>query len=359
MKIAIGIVGTAKNTGKTTTAVTLLNYFYDAGVPVGLTSIGFDGERLDNVTGLPKPRFFVRRGVLVATAEKCLGISSAGVKVLARLGIGTPLGEVVGVRVEREGLLVTAGPSQTKHLQTVIDYLHRQGGELVIVDGALNRIVPMAAADGLILATGAAYHRDIFKIALEARYVSVICNRPKLVLPPEGLPAVQNTVIWNKQGEVLAQTAGSLFKPEQLKPLAGSAREALGFYCPGVVMPLCLPELLQMPFPAGATYVFADPPKLIVGGDLAAAHNFLEALSNKGGRVGYRRLLPLLAVTVNPFYPRYRYETHQYQPAYVDKEQLLFRVSTLADLPVFNVVAQGGEKLAWMVQVFAQKLARH
>ncbi|MGB9802461.1 hypothetical protein [Desulfofundulus sp.] len=352
-KITVGIAGTAKNTGKTTTTITLLNHFYELGTPVGLTSIGYDGETVDNVTGLPKPRLFVRPGLMVATAEKCLLAGSAGVRVLDRLEIGTPLGRIACGRVEREGLLVVAGPNQVKHVRTTIDYFYRQGVELVILDGALNRMVPMVEADGLILATGAAFNQDISQVALQARYFSVICNRPRVVPLPEGIPDDRQTVVWSPGGDVLAFTSGSLFRAEQLEPLRETASQAAGFYCPGVIAPDCLKQLLKMPFPPGTTFIFADPVKLIISGNPASAVHFIEAVLARGGAVGYRRSLPLVAVTINPFYPSYRYETGDYRPAYVDGEKLFREVSALAGVPVFDVVARGGEGLASLLRELA------
>ncbi|MBA7549071.1 hypothetical protein ES705_41544 [subsurface metagenome] len=56
----LGILGTAKNTGKTTTTSTLLKIANNRNLSVGITSIGYDGEDVDNITGLPKPRIFTK-----------------------------------------------------------------------------------------------------------------------------------------------------------------------------------------------------------------------------------------------------------------------------------------------------------
>lgn len=347
-KRTFGIAGTAKNTGKTTTTIALLNYFHGRGVTLGLTSIGYDGECIDNVTGLPKPRLFLPRGVLVVTAQKCLEMSSAKISVKERLDIDTPLGKLVCGVVERAGLLVTAGPNRSKHLRVVRDWLYCHGAELNIVDGALNRIAPMVETDGLILATGAAYNPDIEQVALAAHYLDTVCNLPGPAAnwAHVGNLASTKTIIWNHSGEILAETDGSLFNPEQLSPLMNAAGEAAGFFCPGVMLPPCLKQLTQLPFPPGLTYIFSDPTKIIIGHDLVIAHDFLDKISNRGGVVSYRRKLPLLAVTINPFYPQFRYETGDYQTAYVDREQLLKCVSERSEVPVFDVVVHGCEKLA-------------
>ncbi|MCC6548479.1 MAG: hypothetical protein IT279_00265, partial [Ignavibacteriaceae bacterium] len=61
-----GIIGTAKNTGKTTTLNWLMKQQGSTGIAV--TGIGYDGEERDNITMLPKPRLRFEEGVIVATA---------------------------------------------------------------------------------------------------------------------------------------------------------------------------------------------------------------------------------------------------------------------------------------------------
>jgi molybdopterin-guanine dinucleotide biosynthesis protein len=55
--LSLGVLGTAKNTGKTTTLNALLKCLSEK--LLALTSIGFDGEDLDHITCLPKPNVFV------------------------------------------------------------------------------------------------------------------------------------------------------------------------------------------------------------------------------------------------------------------------------------------------------------
>lgn len=345
----VGIAGTAKNTGKTTTTVALLNHFQSRGVSLGLTSIGYDGETIDNVTGLPKPRIFAPKGIWVVTAERCLEASSAKIAVKERLAIGTPLGKLVGGVVEREGLLVTAGPNQSCYVREVREWLYREGVELVIVDGALNRIAPMVEADGLILATGAAYMVDIHDLALHAHYLDIICSCREPELLPEKLAEFATTVMWNASGKIIAETGVSLLNPFQLEPFRDVSSFAAGLYCPGVIMPGCLKRLMDFPFSKGMQYIFSDPTKLILGNDVAMVHDFLEWTTLKEGSVSYKKALPLVAITVNPFYPNFRYETNNYEPAFVDREKLLTHVSALISVPVLDVVSDGCEQLAKII----------
>ncbi len=351
----IGIAGTAKNTGKTTTTISLLDYYNAKEITIGLTSIGYDGETIDNVTGLPKPRLFVRKGLIIVTAEKCLQASSAKVKVLENLGIATPLGKLVCAVVEREGLIVTAGPNQSHHLKTVRDILFRYGAQLIIVDGALGRIAPMVETDGFIMATGASYKLDSFELAMHAHYLAEICNYPQnaknLIKDPaiEKLLDSKTTVVWNKSGEIMAEANDSLLNLEQLHPFENLSNDAVGLYCPGLITSQCLQKLIKIPFPSGMTYFFADPIKLIVGNDLRVTHDFLTKVQQDRSDVGYKRCLPLISVTVNPFYPKYRYESEDYESAYIDKTQLLEQVITLVNVPVFDIVNDNCTDLAKII----------
>jgi uncharacterized NAD-dependent epimerase/dehydratase family protein len=73
----LGIAGTAKNTGKTTTLQAVVRAIRRSGTGVYLTSIGYDGEEVDTVTGLPKPKVVVEEGDMVATALSFLRSSPA------------------------------------------------------------------------------------------------------------------------------------------------------------------------------------------------------------------------------------------------------------------------------------------
>jgi hypothetical protein len=118
LQISLGIAGTAKNTGKTTTTTAaILQELRMRGVPLFITSIGYDGENLDNITGLPKPKLRVELGDIIATAAKCFKISTASFRMLAETEVCTPLGKVWIAEVKKPGLAVTAGPGGKVRIQ--------------------------------------------------------------------------------------------------------------------------------------------------------------------------------------------------------------------------------------------------
>ena len=356
MRLILGISGTAKNTGKTTTTISLLNHFTMQGIKLGLTSIGYDGESVDNVTGLPKPRLFVPSGVLVVTAERCLEVSSAKLSVIETLPISTPLGKLVCAQVEREGLVVTAGPNQTRYLRTVREWLYHHGAELIIADGALNRIAPMVETDGFILATGASYKPDSQQIALDAQYLAEACNclpAPQ-GLVQKGLLDTGKTVIWGENGKILAATNQSLLEPGELEPLERVAKQAVGFYCPGLITTSSLKRLMEIPFAPEMVWVLQDPTKILIANEPGLIHGFLRKIREVRSSVVYRNPLPLLAITVNPFYPRYRYETNNYESAYVERSELKQHVAEATKVPVFDVVQDDCLELAKVIMSFGR-----
>ena len=82
----LALIGLAKNVGKTTTTnhllETLLGEKLYRAEELALTSLGLDGEAIDALTGLPKPRYVPQAGLIVATTADLLdqaessGISS-------------------------------------------------------------------------------------------------------------------------------------------------------------------------------------------------------------------------------------------------------------------------------------------
>lgn len=351
MHLTLGIAGTAKNTGKTTTTIALLDHFISQGTKLGLTSIGYDGEFVDNVTGLPKPRIFVPSGVLVVTAERCLKVSSAKLNVIETLPIQTSLGKLVCAVVEREGLVVTAGPNQIRHVRTVREWLYRHGAELIIVDGALNRMSPMVETDGFILATGASYKLDSQQVAIDAHFLAEACNCLPIPsdLVPNELLDTSSTVIWGKNGKILASTNQFLLQPAELESIAEAAQQAAGFYCPSLITSTCLRRLLEISFASEMVCVLQDPTKILIGNEPSLVNKFFDKLRKAGSPVFYRHSMPLLAITINPFYPKYRYETNDYEPAYVERSELKQQVAEAAKVSVFDVVEDNGLGLANLI----------
>lgn len=327
--IIIGIAGTAKNTGKTTTTSAIMTEIRkDSERILGLTSIGYDGEDLDNITGLPKPKIQVWPGVIVAIAEKCLQVSTAEVEILLPTDITTPLGKVLVGRVVKGGSLLIAGPNKSKELREIISLMENFKCNFIVVDGALNRIAPMVEVDGIVLATGAARTTDLEKLALETSIINQLLELPVYKL--------DTTVA--EMGSIL-----DLPSAEQLvDKLDRFATVAIN----GIVSSNALKYLVEGNFPLKEkTLVYSDPIKLLVSADVKILANILAGLKEKGLKVGVKKGIKLLAITLNPYYPQFRFTSEDYSAAYVDKKELYEKIAQRVAVPVYNVLEEGGEKL--------------
>lgn len=326
----IGIAGTAKNTGKTTTTTAIMENVYAKGISLGLTSIGYDGEDLDNVTRLPKPKVFVREKTLLAVTESCISAGTAGVEVIYRTDIRTALGKIVIGQVREPGQVVIAGPNKSSELRMVNKLLEQYGSTLILVDGALNRIAPMVETQGIIMATGASRSTEIEKIAVEARSIARLLN---LSDTPSAVISVKATSLLNK--EMVKNVLASL------KPGEGAIE------IQGIISEQSFQDLLALgrELLPGKSLILEDPVKLLVAGAPDLMMAMIERLEGLGGRVVVQKRVPLLAITINPFYPKYRFVSGDYEPAYIDKDLLKETLLKSCPVPVFNIVEEGVEGL--------------
>jgi hypothetical protein len=156
----VAVIGLCKNAGKTTVVNTLLSAVGD---PHGITSLGLDGEAVDHLTGLAKPRVVPSAGTLVATTRGSLRRSQAELDEICELPFRTPLGRVVLGRAPGDRAIEISGPTTLAQLRGTVAALHDAGARTVLVDGALNRLGSAAPAvsDGVIMAAGAAAGDDL------------------------------------------------------------------------------------------------------------------------------------------------------------------------------------------------------
>jgi hypothetical protein len=349
LEYTLGIAGTAKNTGKTTTTNAILACLRQRGIAVFLTSIGYDGENLDNVTGLPKPKIPVEPGDIIATAARCLDAGTAQYERICETDICTPLGRVQLVRVTTPGLVVTAGPNKSSETRRLISLFREIGPGLILLDGALNRLAPMAEADGLVLATGAALTTDIPLLARDTGYIEQVLHLPCLTSSISLLAGAPSQIcVFDPEAESVRQYPGaSLFSLTEATQLASDLQPGDKLYIPGIIGEAAFGHLAAcwIKRRLRGQLIFADPIKLLVAGKASYFCDLIDNLARVGMQTGVLRRLPLLAVTVNPFYPQYRMENDSYHPAYVDFHRLQVALRSEISTPVYNVVRQGAERI--------------
>lgn len=250
------------------------------GTPVGCASIGRDGEPADALDGAAKPRIRIVPGTVVALAEGLVPRSPA-LAILARGG-ESALGPIVFARAVLPTTCAISGPPTAAALRATIDRLRALTAGVVIVDGALDRIAPLAGGDdAVIVATGAASGATVEAVARTAAETIA-----RLTLPAFD-PA--------RAHERVVHIAGALDVRDATALIAGAA---------------------------GATVVVADPTRVTVRGGLVAR---LRAAVD----LRCERPLRVIACTVSP----------QGRDAALPPRALVDAVARATALPAFDVVA--------------------
>jgi len=342
----LGILGTAKNTGKTTTTSALLEIATHQGVSVGLTSIGYDGEDIDNITGLPKPRIFAKKGTLIATAKNCLKSGTAQIKTLKETEISTPLGKIIIGEVMEDGLVIIAGPNKGEELSTVIDKLEKLGNNLILIDGAINRIVPLMKTDALILTTGAARSVSNDFLAKEVQYICHLFNLPKIekkdLMNLKNIEQKVITLIQKDCSKKYLET-NSLISLSDIQELINRLNEETQLiFIPGILTEFALNELIkkEVKLLKEKNIIIPNPTHLLVGSNTIFLIDTLLKINLK-----IIKTIPILAITVNPFYPLYRYENSRYEKGWINREELYNKVKSVMSIPVIDIIKEGGNGL--------------
>ena len=358
----IGILGTAKNTGKTTTFNFLLEWSNLESIKVGLTSIGYDGEDIDNITGLPKPRIFVQKDNTIATAEQCLFSLEDKIKTIEKTDVHTALGRVVIGKARKEGLVVLAGPNKGIELQVIIQKLKQQKTEIILVDGALNRMIPLIYCDALILTTGASRHTDIDLLVDEIESMSRVFTLPlrkHKQVSNEELKMYQNNIviIQNKRNSILLK-GHSLINQKTFDSLINiiGNQECEEIYIPGIISDTVLKKIINKYYLLfqGKTIIINNPAFLLVGSRyIGYLKDIIDDILSRGIKLKTLYKLPILAVTINPFYPKYsRFEKDSYEAAYIDEEQLYQKMKKKVPFPVINIKGEDSTKLEMIIKKF-------
>lgn len=179
---SMSIIGNYKNVGKTTTLNYILKECISENIILGLTSIGVDGEGVDVITNTYKPRIYVNRNTIIATASSLVLGSDITKEILELTNITTPLGNIVIFKSLSDGYIELAGPSINTQIKYVCDRLNYYGADLSIVDGALSRktLGSPSITESTIFCSGAVINKDINKAIEKIVYEANILNLDKV-----------------------------------------------------------------------------------------------------------------------------------------------------------------------------------
>lgn len=139
----ICVVGTAKGVGKTTALLAIYQAAIDAGLRVAIVSAGY------------RARLPLRARTGFATARTLLPAAPAAV-VLRTTELQTPAGTLLYARTLYDGDYDIIGPSTAAGLGEAVEFLGTHA-DLVLVDGAVDRLAMLAQSAGaVVVACGAA-----------------------------------------------------------------------------------------------------------------------------------------------------------------------------------------------------------
>jgi hypothetical protein len=298
---------------------------------VGLVASGREGEELDGTDGGGRPAVHAPRGSLVATAATALRQSEAYLEVLEVLPHAGPLGPLILAHVREPGRLMLVGPPTIRALRETVGRLTALGGDLVLVDGSLDRVASAAplVTGGTVVATGAAVGGGMREVAERTRLLLDFLRLPGVEerrLRHAAVRAVQQWRVAIVQGDYRVQ-------PLNLRTALGSAGNIAGAVEEGARALVVAGALAEGVVEAMAGARRREPEFQVIvpdGTHIFAGSRAWARLGRSGAKVAVLQPIAVRAVTLNPFAP---------EGVALDPDQLLEDIGRLArPLPVFDLV---------------------
>lgn len=321
---SLSIVGLEKNTGKTECLKYVLDRLPVQTKRIAVTSIGIDGETVDQVTRTQKPEIVLREGMYFGTSEMHYRQRRLVSELIDVSDESTSLGRVVTARALTRGKILLSGPSSGSSLKRWMGRMDQFGIDLVIIDGALSRLssASPAVSQSMILATGAAYSANISTLVSKTAHVVDLVN---LDLTTEANLRLLSPL---EQGVWFIDSDGVLHDLDMQSSLSQDIRfEGMGncatLYVAGALVDSFLEKVRQNKHLRKAEIVVRDFTKIFVTPQQFKL--FLKA----GGRISVLQKSKLIAVTVNPTSPS----------GYVlDSDTLCGKLSEAIGLPVYDLL---------------------
>ena len=296
---SLSIVGLEKNTGKTECLNYVLKRLKDSKKQIAITSIGIDGEGLDQVTNTHKPDIEVYENMIFVTSEKHYREKQLVSEILDVSERRTALGRLITARSMDEGKVMLSGPSNTLWLKKLIEQMKSFSVDTTIVDGALSRLSlsSPAVTQSMILATGAAVSANIPHLVRKTKYVFDLINIEEYTHPNKEQLLDIDKGIWaiDKEGNIHDLDIPSVFLLDKYKDRLFQ----IGFtiYASGAISDNLLNFLRVQKQIEHIVLIVKDFTKFF------ATHEAYHAFLKRGGSIKVLLRTQLLAVCVNPVSP--------------------------------------------------------
>ena len=321
---SLSIVGLEKNTGKTECLKYVLDRLPVQSKRIAVTSIGIDGETVDQVTRTQKPEIVLREGMYFGTSEMHYRQRRLVSELIDVSDESTSLGRVVTAKALTGGKILLSGPSSASSLRRWMGEMQRYGIDLVVIDGALSRMssASPAVSQSMILATGAAYSANMATLVSKTAHVVDLVNLD--VTTDDNLATLMplEKGLWfiDKDGNLNSLDAvTSLSKDIHFEGMDNCRT----LYVAGALVDGFLEKVRKNKSLKHAELVVRDFTKIFVTPQQFRL--FLKA----GGRIKVLQKSKLIAVTVNPTSPS----------GYVlDSDTLCGKLSEAIGLPVYDLL---------------------
>ncbi len=321
---SLSVVGLEKNTGKTECLNFVLRRLKDRDLQIALTSIGIDGESVDQVKMTHKPEIELQESTIFVTSEKHYREKHIVSEVLDVSEQHTSLGRLVTARAKGRGKVLISGPASTAWLKTVIKDMEKLNVGTTIIDGALSRLSlgSPAVAESIILATGAAVSNNIPQLVKKTKFVYDLINieeynttiKDELLNKTKGIWAI------DAEGNVHDLDIPSVFLIDGSKDKLFAHGTLI--YVTGAISDKLLNFLRIQKNIKDIVLVVKDFTKIFV-----SPHAY-NAYLNRGGKIKVLLRTNLIAVTVNPVSP----------DGYVlNSEKLRDAMSESLQIPVYDI----------------------
>ena len=321
---SLSIVGLEKNTGKTECLKYVLDRLPVDTMRIAVTSIGIDGESVDQVTRTQKPEIVLREGMYFGTSETHYRQRRLMSELIDVSDESTSLGRVVTAKAITGGKILLSGPSSGGSLRRWMQEMQRFDIDLIIIDGALSRLssASPAVSQSMILATGAAYSANINTLVNKTAHVVDLIN---LELTDESnirllTPLEKGLWFIDKEGELHSlDTATSLSQDIRFQGM----EDCKTLYVAGALVDGFLEKVRKNKDLKRVELVVRDFTKIFVTPQQFRL--FIKA----GGRISVLQKSKLIAVTVNPTSPS----------GYVlDSDILCGKLNEAIKLPVYDLL---------------------
>jgi len=323
----ISIIGLSKNVSKTTTLNHIIKILKNT-YTIGITSIGRDGEPYDAITELPKPKIFVEKDTIFATAEESIKNSKIETELLKNTDFTTPLGKVKIYKAKNEGYVELAGPSINEQLKKLCNDIKEVGCDVIFIDGAFDRrsFATPLISDATILSTGASVSRNMEAVVDLTSHIYNLFSLERI--EDDKIRKISKELLITAQIGIINYDFSSK-KLEEPTALGSSkvifkqlTKHAKYLVIKGAITDSILNEYISYKKMKNLTVIVADPTKLFI------SKQVLYKFTKKGGSLKVLDQVNLIAITVNHTSPL-GYE--------FDNNRFMNLLQERINLPIFNL----------------------